>query len=125
MDHKHESANDGAKKSKTNIASIVYFIIAALFLITEHRARLSGWLSNYWICLLLLACPLTHLFMHTPLAARLAFLWRIFGFSGRIVYRDVRLFADDPLAIGLGINALSGHRSACCRHRYSPVLPWH
>jgi len=62
MEHKHES--DGAIKSKANIALIVFLVIAAFFLVTEHRAHLSGWLSAYWIYLLLLACPLMHLFMH-------------------------------------------------------------
>ncbi len=64
MEHKHESDNDGAMKSKANIALIVFLIIGAFFLITEHRAHLSGWLSSYGIWLLLLACPLMHLFMH-------------------------------------------------------------
>ena len=64
MEHKHESDNDGAMKSKANIALIVFLIIAAFFLVTEHRAHLSGWLSSYGIWLLLLACPLMHLFMH-------------------------------------------------------------
>jgi hypothetical protein len=64
MEHKHELDNDGAMKSKANIALIVFFIVAAFFLVTEHRAHLSGWLSSYWIWLLLLACPLMHVFMH-------------------------------------------------------------
>ena len=64
MEHKHESDNDGAIRSKANIALIVFLVIAAFFLITEHRAHLSGWLSSYGIWLLLLACPLMHLFMH-------------------------------------------------------------
>ena len=64
MEHKHESDNDDAMKSKANIALIVFLVIAAFFLITEHRAHLSGWLSSYGIWLLLLACPLMHLFMH-------------------------------------------------------------
>ena len=64
MEHKHESDNDGALKSKANIALIVFLIIAAFFLVTEHRAHLSGWLSSYGIWILLLACPLMHLFMH-------------------------------------------------------------
>ena len=64
MEHKHESDNDGAMKSKANIALIVFLIIAAFFLVTEHRAHLSGWLSSYGIWVLLLACPLMHLFMH-------------------------------------------------------------
>ena len=63
MEHKHESDNDGAMKSKANIALIVFLIIGAFFLVTEHRAHLSGWLP-YWPYLLLLACPLMHLFMH-------------------------------------------------------------
>ena len=63
MEHKHESDNDGAMKSKANIALIVFLIIGAFFLVTDHRAHLSGWLP-YWPYLLLLACPLMHLFMH-------------------------------------------------------------
>lgn len=63
MEHKHESDNDGAMKSKANIALIIFLIIGAFFLVTEHRAHLSGWLP-YWPYLLLLACPLMHLFMH-------------------------------------------------------------
>lgn len=65
MEHKHESDNDGAMKSRSNIALIVFLIIGAFFLITEHRAHLVGWLSTYGIWLLLLACPLMHLFMHS------------------------------------------------------------
>jgi hypothetical protein len=64
MEHEHESNNDRVMKSRTNIAFIVFLIIAAFFLIAEHRAHLSGWLSSYGIWLLLLACPLMHLFMH-------------------------------------------------------------
>jgi hypothetical protein len=61
MEHKHES--DGAMKSRTNIALIVFLVIAAFFLVTEHRAHLSGWFP-YLPYLFLLACPLMHLFMH-------------------------------------------------------------
>ena len=61
MEHKHES--DGGKKSMANTALIVFLIIAAFFLLTEHRAHLGAW-SSYWPYLLLLACPLMHLFMH-------------------------------------------------------------
>lgn len=64
MEHKHESDSDGGMKSRSNITLIVFLIIGAFFLITEHRAHLVGWLSSYWIWLLLLACPLMHLFMH-------------------------------------------------------------
>jgi hypothetical protein len=63
MEHKHESENDGAMKSKANIALIVFLLIAAFFLFTEHRAHLAGWIP-YWPYLLLLACPFMHLFMH-------------------------------------------------------------
>lgn len=39
---------------------VAFLAIAAFFLITEHRAHLLGALPF----LLLLACPLMHLFMH-------------------------------------------------------------
>ena len=64
MEHKHESDDVGGMKSRANIALIVFLVIAAFFLVTEHRAHLSGWLSSYGIWILLLACPLMHLFMH-------------------------------------------------------------
>lgn len=63
MEHKHESNNVGRMKSRTNITLTVFLVIAAFFLITEHRAHLAGWIP-YWPYLLLLACPLMHLFMH-------------------------------------------------------------
>ncbi|OGA36688.1 MAG: hypothetical protein A3G80_13800 [Betaproteobacteria bacterium RIFCSPLOWO2_12_FULL_62_13b] len=63
MEHKHESDNVGGMKSRANIALIVFLVIAAFFLVTEHRAHLSGWFA-YWPYLLLLACPLMHRFMH-------------------------------------------------------------
>ena len=40
--------------------AIAFLAIGAFFLITEHRAHLLGWLP--W--LILLACPLLHMFMH-------------------------------------------------------------
>ena len=39
-----------------------FLLIAGYFLITEHRAHLYGWVSSYGIWLLLLACPLLHMF---------------------------------------------------------------
>ena len=39
-----------------------FLLIAGFFLVTEHRAHLYGWFSTYGIWLLLLACPLLHLF---------------------------------------------------------------
>ena len=64
MEHKHESDNDSAMKSKANIALTIFLLIGAFFLVTEHRAHLYGWLSYWWPYLLLLACPLIHLIMH-------------------------------------------------------------
>ena len=61
MEHRHES--DGGRGSRANIALIVFLVIAAFFLIAEHRAHLSGWFT-YWPYLLLLACPLMHRFLH-------------------------------------------------------------
>lgn len=63
MGHEHESDCVGRMKSRTNIALIVFLVIAAFFLLAEHRAHLSGWFP-YWPYLLVLACPLMHLFMH-------------------------------------------------------------
>ena len=64
MGRGHESDSLGGMRSRANIALIVFLVIAAFFLVTEHRAHLSGWLSSYGIWILLLACPLMHLFMH-------------------------------------------------------------
>ncbi len=47
-------------RSRAGIALLVFGAIAAFFVITEHQAHLWGWLPF----LLLLACPLMHLFMH-------------------------------------------------------------
>lgn len=53
--HEHQPLAGRAK-----IAWIVFAAIAAFYLWTEHRAHLLGALPF----LLLLACPLMHLFMH-------------------------------------------------------------
>ncbi len=63
MEHKHASDGEVGMNSRANIALIVFLIIGAVFLVTEHRAHLAGWIP-YWPYLLLLACPLMHLFMH-------------------------------------------------------------
>ena len=63
MEHRHESDGNGGIKSKANIALAVFLAIGAVFLATEHRAHLAGWIP-YWPYLLLLACPLMHVFMH-------------------------------------------------------------
>jgi hypothetical protein len=46
--------------SRTSLALLGFLAIAAFFLITEHTAHFFGILPF----LLLLACPLLHLFMH-------------------------------------------------------------
>lgn len=53
--HQHSPMTGRAK-----VAWIVFAVIAAFYLLTEHRAHLLGALPF----LLLLACPLMHLFMH-------------------------------------------------------------
>jgi len=53
--HEHTPMTGRAK-----VAWIVFAVIAAFYLLTEHRAHLLGALPF----LLLLACPLMHLFMH-------------------------------------------------------------
>jgi hypothetical protein len=60
--HQHPPEQNG-KLSRSRWVLIGFVAIAAYFLITEHRAHLSGLLS-YLPFLLLLACPLMHLFMH-------------------------------------------------------------
>ena len=66
MNHEHRQEANGGKesKSRTKWVFIGFLLIAAYFLVTEHRAHLSGWMSTYGIWLLVLACPLMHLFMH-------------------------------------------------------------
>jgi hypothetical protein len=64
MAHEHGSRNDDPQQSKAKWVFIGFLLIAGYFLITEHRAHLYGWFSAYGIWLLLLACPLMHLFMH-------------------------------------------------------------
>ena len=63
MEHKHEPNGGLPMRSKANIAFAVFFLVAAYFLVTEHWVHLAG-LFPYWPYLLLLACPLMHLFMH-------------------------------------------------------------
>lgn len=65
MNHKHghEQNRSNGVKSRTRWVFIAFLGIAAYFLITEHKAHLSGFLY-YLPFLLLLACPLPHLFHH-------------------------------------------------------------
>lgn len=66
MSHGHGHEPDGSKgmKSRVKWVFIGFAAIATFFLVAEHKAHVSGWLSAYGIWLLLLACPLMHLFMH-------------------------------------------------------------
>jgi hypothetical protein len=63
MDHGAHQKEGGFFASRANIALIGFLVIAAFFLVTEHRAHLIPYLG-YWPFLLLLACPLLHVFMH-------------------------------------------------------------
>ena len=56
----HDSEPKGFWSSRYAIGWLVIGAIAAYFLLTEHRAHFFGALPY----LLLLACPLMHVFMH-------------------------------------------------------------
>jgi hypothetical protein len=55
-----EAEAGGFWTSKTGLVTIAFLLIAAFFLLTEHWAHTYGVLPF----LLLLACPLLHMFMH-------------------------------------------------------------
>ena len=55
-----EPSPRGFWTSKTGLVTIAFLLIAAFFLLSEHRAHFFGFLP----VLLLLACPLLHMFMH-------------------------------------------------------------
>lgn len=59
-DHMNHEQQRPSHFSAANIALYVFLAIAAFYLIAEHRAHLLGWLPF----LLILACPLLHIFMH-------------------------------------------------------------
>jgi hypothetical protein len=60
MDHDHSPHSHSRVPRSVNWIMWGFVGVAAFFLITEHRAHLYGFLPY----LLLLACPLMHLFMH-------------------------------------------------------------
>lgn len=63
MNDEHEVHHDNAMRLKSRWVLIGFLIVAGYFLITEHRAHLSE--ALYFLpYLLLLACPLMHIFMH-------------------------------------------------------------
>lgn len=66
MNHEHELQKNSSSnvQFKTKWALIAFLAIAVYFLIMEHQAHLSG-LLYYLPFLLLLACPLLHIFMHS------------------------------------------------------------
>jgi hypothetical protein len=57
-----EDHNSAPRKfwSRGNIVLIAFLAVGGFLLIAEHRAHLWG----YWPFLILLACPLLHVFMH-------------------------------------------------------------
>ena len=59
----HGGEKPGFFGSRANVVLVVFLAIAGFYLVAEHRAHL--WLALPWLpWLLLLACPLLHLFMH-------------------------------------------------------------
>lgn len=61
MNHPSEQSTEPPFwRSRYGIGLLVFGAIAAYFLLTEHRAHFFGALPY----LLLLACPLMHVFMH-------------------------------------------------------------
>lgn len=61
MEHEEHTGHDTHPAPRGyNLILIAFLAIAGFFLFTEHRAHLFGALPF----LLLLACPLMHLFMH-------------------------------------------------------------
>ena len=60
MNHEHTARNGGWLSSRRSIVLLGFLAIIGFLMFTEHRAHLFGILPY----LLLLACPLMHLFMH-------------------------------------------------------------
>ncbi|HEV8389673.1 MAG TPA: DUF2933 domain-containing protein [Dongiaceae bacterium] len=64
MSHSHTDDDhpraSGFWKSKAGLVTAGFLIVGLFFLVSEHRAHLLGILPY----LLILACPLMHLFMH-------------------------------------------------------------
>src|SRR3546814_18208673 len=59
----HENAKRDPDRRRLSVVNIVlagFLVIAGFFLILAHRAHLLGWLPF----LILLLCPLMHIFMH-------------------------------------------------------------
>ncbi len=59
----HITVRIGSKLKPKATVALVLLVITLLFLIAEHNPHLSQWRS-FVPYLLVLACPLMHLFMH-------------------------------------------------------------
>ena len=61
MQHEHPDNQDSRRVRRTSrLVFLAFGLIAAYFVVTEHRAHLMGYLPF----LLLAACPLLHFFHH-------------------------------------------------------------
>lgn len=60
MNQEHHPSGQPGGISRGKLAFAVFLAIAAFFLLSEHRAHVFGFLPY----LLVLACPLMHLFHH-------------------------------------------------------------
>ncbi len=60
MSHEHDESAPPFWGAPIGIALCVVALVAAYFLLTEHRAHLAGWLPYALLAL----CPLMHIFMH-------------------------------------------------------------
>ena len=63
MNEEHDHKPPSFLRSRGGLVLIAFLAIAGYFLWTEHRAHLLGALS-FLPWLLVLACPLLHIFMH-------------------------------------------------------------
>lgn len=63
MEHNGSEKRHGFFSSRANIVFLGFLVIGGYFLVTEHRAHLYL-AAPYLPWLLLLACPLMHVFMH-------------------------------------------------------------
>lgn len=60
MTHPPDHRPPGLLRSRTGFVAVAFLAITAFLLLSEHRAHTLGLLPF----MLLLACPLLHLFMH-------------------------------------------------------------
>jgi hypothetical protein len=63
MDSVHQPHETRHSNSVLNWILLCFLLVAGYFLVMEHKAHLAGTFA-YLPYLLLLACPLMHLFMH-------------------------------------------------------------